>query len=205
MFYEPAKANHGLRHDPFKACVAPRPIGWITSLSSSGVVNLAPYSFFNAIAADPPMVCFAPNGFKPDGARKDTLVNVEATGEFVCNLATWELREAMLKSSAPLPHEVSEVGELALLRSSLVKPPRLAASPIHLECKVWQILALPPESDGGPNTLVIGQVVGIHIDDRAIHEGKVDYRTTQPIARLGYLDYSDLGQIWPMQRPKGGD
>lgn len=205
MFYEPAKRNHGLRHDPFKACVVPRPIGWITTVSAAGVVNLAPYSFFNAIASDPPMVCFAPNGLKPDGARKDTLVNVEATGEFVCNLATWELRQPMLESSAPLPHGTSEVGALALLPSSLVKPPRLAASPIHLECKVWQILALPPERSGGPNTLVIGQVVGIHIDDKAIHEGKVDYHITQPIARLGYLDYSDLGQIWPMQRPKGGE
>ncbi|MBT7941900.1 MAG: flavin reductase family protein, partial [Alphaproteobacteria bacterium] len=126
---------HGLPHDPFKSCVVPRPIGWISSLSADGTVNLAPYSFFNALAGEPPMVMFSSNGKQPFGP-KDSLANIEATGEFVCSMATWDLRDSMSATSAAERPEVDEF-ELTGLEtepSQLVKPPRVKASPVHLEC-----------------------------------------------------------------------
>lgn len=185
----------------------PRPIGWVTTQDAAGRVNLAPFSFFNAIAGDPPMVCYAPSGLKADGSVKDSLANARATGAFVCNLATWELREAMNLTSASLPGGASEAEHagLTLLPSTLVRPPRVAASPIHLECEVWQILDLPDDSRGEPNNLVIGTVVGVHIDDSVLNEGRVDVTRFKPIARLGYMDYAVVEQVFSMQRPPGGD
>jgi len=207
MFYEPAKGDHGLPRDPFKACVVPRPIGWVTTQDRAGRINLAPFSFFNAIAGDPPMVCWAPGGLKDDGTLKDSLAFAREGGEFTCNLATWDLREQMNLTSAGLAAGVNEAetAGLTLVPSRLVKPPRVKESPIHLECRVWQILDLPSGRDGEPNNLVIGQVVGVHIDDAVLSEGRVDLKKVRPIARLGYMDYAVVDTIFSMQRPPGGD
>ncbi|AWM86646.1 flavin reductase family protein [Microvirga sp. 17 mud 1-3] len=185
MFYQTAN-HHGLPHDPFKALVTPRPIGWITTMSAKGEVNLSPYSFFNAISEKPAMVAFSSSG------RKDAVTFVEETKEFVCNLATYDLREEMNATSAPLPRGVNEMEHagLAAAPSRLVKPPRVAAAPAALECRWVQTVPLVPLEGGEPSYyLVIGQVVGIHIDDRFIVNGIVDTAAMRPIARSGYRDY----------------
>jgi Conserved protein/domain typically associated with flavoprotein oxygenases, DIM6/NTAB family len=185
MFYETAKA-HGLPHDPFKALVTPRPIGWITTMSAKGEVNLSPYSFFNAISEKPAMVAFSSSG------RKDAVTFIEETKEFVCNLATFDLREEMNATSAPLPRGTNEMEHagLAAAPSRLVRPPRVAAAPAALECRWVQTVPLVPLEGGEPSYyLVIGQVVGIHIDDRFIVNGLVDTAAMRPIARSGYRDY----------------
>ena len=201
MFYEPQKRNHGLPHDPFKAIVAPRPIGWITSISARGEVNLAPYSFFNAVSTHPPIVLFASEG------AKDSKTFIEETGEFVCNLATFELRDAMNATSAPLPRGRNEMeaAGLAAAPSRLVKPPRVAASPCALECRWLQTLALR-DTNGKQleNFVVFGQVIGIHIDERFIREGLLDIAAMRPIARCGYQDYAVVEQVFAMTRPNGG-
>ncbi|HST93484.1 MAG TPA: flavin reductase family protein [Microvirga sp.] len=186
MFYETATNAHGLPHDPFKALVTPRPIGWITALSARGEINLSPYSFFNAVSESPPMVAFSSSG------RKDAVTFVEETGEFVCNLATFDLREQMNRTSAALPRGENEMAHagLAAAPSRLVKPPRVADAPAALECKWLQTVPLTPLGGGVPSYhLVIGQVVGIHIDDRFIVDGLVDTAAMRPIARSGYRDY----------------
>jgi flavin reductase (DIM6/NTAB) family NADH-FMN oxidoreductase RutF len=186
MFYETAANAHGLPHDPFKALVTPRPIGWITAISAKGEINLSPYSFFNAVSERPPMVAFSSAG------RKDAVTFIEETGEFVCNLATFDLREQMNLTSAVLPRGENEMDHagLAAAPSRLVKPPRVAAAPAALECKWVQTVPLNPLGGGEPSYyLVIGQVVGIHIDDRFIVDGLVDTAAMRPIARSGYRDY----------------
>jgi flavin reductase (DIM6/NTAB) family NADH-FMN oxidoreductase RutF len=198
MFYEPAKRNHGLPHDPFKAIVAPRPIGWISSIDKAGRVNLAPYSFFNGVATFPPMVMFASDGFK------DSVSNVNETMEFVCNLATWDLRDAMNRSSESVPHEVNEfqLAGLTPAPSKLVKPPRVAEAPCALECKATQIVQMKgPNGDARDNYVVFGEVVGIHIDERYIKNGILDSAAMKPIARLGYRDYSVVTELFQMTRP----
>jgi len=198
MFYEPIKRNHGLPHDPFKAIVAPRPIGWISSVDKAGHVNLAPYSFFNGVATFPPMVMFSSDGFK------DSVRNVSETMEFVCNLATWDLREAMNRSSESVPHEVNEF-ELAGLTqapSKLVSPPRVAESPCVLECKATQIVQMRgPKGEPRDNYVVFGEVVGVHIDEKYIENGILNAAAMKPIARLGYRDYSVVTELFQMVRP----
>jgi flavin reductase (DIM6/NTAB) family NADH-FMN oxidoreductase RutF len=185
MHYEPNEDNHNLPHDPFTALVVPRPIGWITSIGPSGVVNLAPYSFFNAVAARPPYVMFA------SGARKDSQRNAETSGEFVANLATFDLRDQMNATSAAVDSAVSEpeIAGLEIAPSVAVKPPRVKRTPIALECKYLKTVGLPG-LDGTPHifSIVIGAVVSIFIDDSIIVNGKVDLSIARPIARLGYLD-----------------
>ena len=186
MFYEPSKRNHRLPHDPFKAIVAPRPIGWISSMSAKGEINLAPYSFFNGVSGDPPMVMFSSEG------RKDSVVFVEETREFVCNLAIWDLRSQMNVTSGSFPRGVNEMREAGLdsAPSVLVKPPRVKASPCAMECKLLQTVRL--HDLGGKATdqyVVFGQVVGIHIDERFIKDGLLDTAAMQPIARAGYHEY----------------
>ena len=186
MFYETAANAHGLPHDPFKALVTPRPIGWITAMSARGEVNLSPYSFFNAVSERPPMVAFSSAG------RKDALTFIEETKEFVCNLATFDLREQMNATSAVLPRGVSEMEHAGLeaAPSRMVKPPRVAQALAALECRWLQTVPLNPLGGGDPSYhLVIGQVVGIHIDDRFIVNGLVDTAAMRPIARAGYRDY----------------
>lgn len=199
MFYETAKRNHGLPHDPFKAIVAPRPIGWITSVSSKGEINLAPYSFFNGVSTHPPLVMFASEGFK------DSVSNIRETGEFVCNLATWDLREQMNATSASLPSEINEmeVAGLTAAPSKLVKPPRVAESPCAMECKLTQIVPLEYlENEKRETFAVFGQVIGIHIDERFIKNGLLDSAAMKPIARCGYQDYSVLDETFTMVRPR---
>jgi flavin reductase (DIM6/NTAB) family NADH-FMN oxidoreductase RutF len=202
MFYECAANNHGLPHDPFKSCVVPRPIGWISTISKAGVVNLAPYSFFNGLSGTPPLVMFATNDHHRHGGLKDSLRNAIDTGEFVANIATWELREAVNLTSAGVEseHDEAALAGLAMEPSRLVKPPRVAASPIHLECALHQVVELPP-GKRGPNHLAIGRVLGIHIADAVLVDGKVDLRKVRPIARLGYHDYTVVDEIFTMVRP----
>jgi len=203
MFYEPRKKNHGLKHDPFKSCVVPRPIGWITSLDKQGNVNLAPYSFFNALSTDPPFVMFSNNGVLPRGA-KDTILNIEATKEFVCNMATWDLREAMSETSAPTAFGVDEMAlaGLAAEPSVLVKPPRVKAAPIHLECVHWKTIELPSSHPKVYNAMVIGEVIGVHIRDDVLSDGIVDIARIKPVARLGYKDYAVVERPFTMLRPQ---
>lgn len=195
----------GLAFNPFKAIVAPRPIGWVTTIDANGAVNLAPYSFFNAVSSDPPMVFFGANGkHDADGGEKDSLRNVRQTGEFVCNVVNWDMRNAMNDTSASAPHGVAEteVAGLATLPSKLVKPPRVAGSPAHLECKVHQLLELPRDPvSGDRNVMVIGLVVAVHIDDSFVVKGRYDTARAQPIARLGYHDYAVVSEAFEMVRP----
>ena len=200
MFYEPGKRDRSiLPHDAFKAIVAPRPIGWISSVDAEGRVNLAPYSFFNGVSSNPPIVMFASEG------RKDTVRNVGATGEFVCNLATWELREAMNATSAPLPHGASEMERAGLSPAPcrLVRPPRIAAAACALECRLLRLVALDDVS-GKPAGChsVFGQVIGIHIDDRFIVNGILNTAAMRPIARCGYDDYAVVESLFSMRRPE---
>jgi flavin reductase (DIM6/NTAB) family NADH-FMN oxidoreductase RutF len=199
MFYETAKNDHGLPRNPLKAIVAPRPIGWITSMSAKGEINLAPYSFFNAVSDDPPIVLFSSEG------PKDSLVFVEETKEFVCNLATFDLRNAVVETSGRFPRGVNEMEQsgLAPAPSRLVRPPRVAASPCALECKLLQIIDLK-DLQGRPSTryVAFGQVVGVHIDDRFIKDGRLDTAAMQPIARCGYADYSVVDKVFAMARRK---
>jgi len=186
MFYEPRRKNHGLPHDPFTAIVGPRPIGWITSMSAKGEINLAPYSFFNSVSSDPPMVMFASDG------RKDTISFIEETGEFVCNLAVWDLREAVKETSWTFPSGVNEMEAVGLqpAPSLLVKPPRIKATPCALECK-WLRTVTLDDIDGNPapRLIAFGQVIGVHIDERFIRDGLVDTAAMKPIMRAGYHDY----------------
>jgi flavin reductase (DIM6/NTAB) family NADH-FMN oxidoreductase RutF len=204
MFYEPGKRNHGLPHDPFKAIVSPRPIGWITTMSAQGQINLAPYSFFNAVSSDPPMVMFSSEG------SKDSVTFIEETREFVYNLATWDLREQMNATSAPFARGIDEMKKARLepAPSVLVKPPRVKASPCAMECLWLQTVRL--RDCAGVitgNYVVFGQVVGIHIDERFIKEGLLDTAAMRPIARAGYHDYfvSTPETKFSMRRPKGAD
>jgi len=198
MFYDAVANTHGLRWDPFKALVSPRPIGWISTLGANGVVNLAPYSFFNAVSTDPHFVMFS------SGGRKDSQRNAEETGEFVCSLATYDLREAMNRTSEHVAPEVDEMvlAGLTPAPSKLVAPPRVAESPVAFECKYWRTIELPGP-DGGPGThaIVLGQVVGVHIDDAAIVGDKVDVTRLKPIARLGYGDYAVIDEVFELSRP----
>jgi flavin reductase (DIM6/NTAB) family NADH-FMN oxidoreductase RutF len=198
MFYDPSKSDPGLPRSPLKAIVAPRPIGWITSMSKSGEINLAPYSFFNAVSDHPPIVLFSSEG------RKDSIAFVEETREFVCNLATFDLRAAVVATSASFARGVNEMVEagLAPAPSRLVRPPRVAAAPCALECKVLRVIDLD-DLNGAPSHrhVVFGQVVGIHIDDRFIKDGRLDTAAMAPIARCGYADYSVVDKVFSMARP----
>ncbi|MGF6551431.1 flavin reductase family protein [Paraburkholderia youngii] len=197
-FYDPA-AGHGLPHDPFKAIVAPRLIGWISSRDAQGALNLAPYSFFGAFATFPPII-----GFSSEG-RKDSLANIEATGEFVWNLATRPLAEQMNRSSAPVAPQVDEFALAGLTPAPgrNVAVPHVAESPAALECKLLQIVRLH-DVDGKPmdNYLSLGQVVGVHIDEAYLKDGLFDTHAAQPIMRAGYrADYAQIGEMFQMIRP----
>ena len=198
MYYDPRKNDHNLPHSPFTALVVPRPIGWISTVSLDGVVNLAPYSFFNIVSAYPPFVMFASN------PRKDSQRNAEETGEFVANLATYDLREEVNTSSADFGPEISEcefVG-LEMAASRQVKPPRVARSPVALECKYSKTVELfGSDRKRNPSSVVIGEVLGIHIDDSVIVNGHIDVTRMRPIARLGYMDYCVVEEIFSMPRP----
>ncbi|HZF74878.1 MAG TPA: flavin reductase family protein [Acetobacteraceae bacterium] len=197
MFYEP-RNGHGLPHDPIKAIVAPRPIGWISTLDAEGRPNLAPYSYFNMVHNAPPILAFGSEGLKHSAA------NARATGEFVFNLATRPLFEAMNASSGALPAGLSEFEAAGIdaLPARIVRPPRVAGSPAHLECKVLSVTELR-DMDGRPTDgfLVLGQVVGIHIDERCLRNGRFDMVAAQSIARCGYRDYVEVTELFAAPRP----
>lgn len=197
MFYEP-KLGHGLPHDPFKAIVAPRPIGWISTLDEAGRPNLAPYSFFNAVGSAPPIVLFSSELLK-DSAR-----NAQATGEFVCNFASAALAEPMNVSSAAVPPQVDEfeLAGLAKAPCRIVRPPRVAVAPAALECKVLQVIHLRDlEGRATERYVVFGQVVGVHIDEAYITNGRFDTAKASPLARCGYKDYAAVTAVFEMTRP----
>lgn len=195
--------NRTLARNPFKALAAPRPIGWVTSMSRDGAVNLAPYSFFNAVSDTPDMVAFSSAGMK------DAATFAEEGAEFVCSFASFELREAMNRTSAPLPRGESEFAFAGLTPapSRKVRPPRVAEAPAALECKWVRTIPLEPLGGGAPNYhLVIGQVVSMYVDDRYVVDGRVDTGAMRPLVRGGYFDYFTVEpeSRFEMQRPAGG-
>ena len=225
MFYEPGKTDHGLPFDPFKACVVPRPIGWISTVSAtqqttsdSGsldpTANLAPYSQFQNLTFDPPYVMFSANQ-TPENTRKDSVINAETTGIFCWQLATWPLREAVNITSEQLPYGVDEFAQAKLKRthSRLLQPkckvdnfrgvPMVDDSPVRFECEYHSTIRLPGNPPMGTVDIVIGKVVGVHIAEWAINTatGKVDVAKTQPIARCGYYDYAVVRECFEMKMP----
>jgi flavin reductase (DIM6/NTAB) family NADH-FMN oxidoreductase RutF len=196
MFYDAVRNDHGFAVDPLKALVA-RPIGWLSTQSLDGVANLAPYSFFNIVSERPHYVAIGSSGFK------DSLRNVKASGEFAVNVATFPLREAMSKSSAVVPPQVDEFALAGLSKAhcQFIKAPRVAESPASLECRLHQVLDLPDDEGHVANWLIIGRIIGIHIDDRYITDGRVNSGAMQMITRLGYAEYATVDDVWRMRRP----
>lgn len=198
MFYETA-AGHGLPHDPLKAIVAPRPIGWMSTKSRDGVLNLAPYSFFNALSSRPFLVWFSSEG------GKDSAAFARETGEFVANLVGRALAEQMNASSIDAPRDIDEFGYAGLTPapSRIVAPPRVAEAKAALECKVTEIFE-PKDLSGEPvgSVVVAGQVVGVHIDDEVLTDGLFDYAKAGNLARLGYMDYASVNETFAMRRPR---
>ncbi|KAF2666710.1 hypothetical protein BT63DRAFT_427138 [Microthyrium microscopicum] len=212
VFYEPNKTDHGLPYDPFKACVIPRPIGWISTLSTTGIPNLAPYSQFNNLTYDPPYVMFAANQTH-EGIPKDSTANAQSTGVFCWNLATWDLREEVNASAEFLEPGVDEFVKTGLqtVDSRLVKAclkggerravPMVEKSPVRFECEYHSTIRLPGNPPMGSVDVVIGKVVGVHIAEWALTDGKLDVRKTKPIARLGYYEYAVIQEAFEMIIP----
>ena len=199
IFYEPQSRDRTIfPHDPLKALIVPRPIGWISTVSAKGELNLAPYSYFNGFSSAPPIV-----GFSSEGDKDSSTFAME-TGEFVWSMATWELRDEMNASAASLPRGQSEFShaQLDTAPSRLVKPPRVAKSPAAFECRVTEQVKLKDldGSDSG-RRLVLGRVVGIHLDERFVKDGRVDSAAMRPIARGGYDEYSVVERVFSMPRP----
>ena len=205
MFYDAAKRDHGLAQDPLKALIVPRPIGWISTVDREGRVNLAPYSFYNGVGEFPPMVYFAITGTYGDTPTKHSRMNAEATGEFVVNMVTEDLKEQMNVTTSMVAFGVDEMklAGLTPAPSTLVKPPRVKESPVALECKYWRTVELPVEKghEAKRGSIVFGQGVGVHIDDRILKDGRVDIPSFRPIARLGYSEYATVEKSWRMRRP----
>lgn len=203
MYYEPGRTPHGLPHDPFKSCVVPRPIGWISTIAADGSANLAPYSQFQNVNFDPPLVMFSANQ-NLQGQRKDTVVNAEREGAFVWNMATYALRDAVNRSARQFPPGQDEFVEAGLEKapSRLVRPPRVAASPVQFECTYLQTVRLPGNGRLGTVDVVFGRVVAVHIADSALTaDGRLDIARLQPLARLGYHDYTFVERVFSMPAP----
>ncbi|KQV81550.1 flavin reductase family protein [Rhizobium sp. Root1220] len=199
MFYTTDTNRHGLAHDPFKAIVSPRPIGWIGSRGSDGSINLAPYSFFNAVSDRPKLVMFSSAG------RKHSQRNAYETGEFTCNFVSRHLVDKMNTSSAMVPYGVDEfaLSGLTAKKGELVDAPYVSEAFAVLECKVTEILE--PRSltgEASENIVVFGQVVGIHIDESVVRDGRLDMGMARPVARMGYMDYSEGSEVFEMLRPR---
>ena len=198
MFYVPEDRDPSLRYDPIKAIVAPRPIGWISTLSTQGVANLAPYSFFNAVGGMPPMLMFASEGFK-DSAR-----NASDTGEFVFNYASKNLSIEMNNSSANAPAGVSEFEHYGIEQapSKIIAPPRVAKANAALECKVTSVIETNDiEGNLTGAVIIIGQVVGVHLNDEVLRDGRFDVNLAEPVSRLGYMDFGLTSDLHEMIRP----
>jgi flavin reductase (DIM6/NTAB) family NADH-FMN oxidoreductase RutF len=202
MYYEPGASDHGLPFDPFKSCVVPRPIGWISTVGKDGVDNLAPFSQFQNVGFDPPIVMFSANQ-DSGGRRKDSVANAEAVGEFVWNMATYKLREAVNICSEELPAEVDEFERAGLTKaaSRLVRPKRVAESPVQFECRYMQTVRLPGNGVMGTVDVVFGRVLAIHVADEVIRDGKIDIAAIRPLARLGYYDYTCVENVFSMAPP----
>ncbi len=201
MYYETAKNDHGLPFNPYKSIVVPRPVGWITTLDPKGNINLAPYSQFNNLGYDPPYVMFSSGSRFEDGGPKDSARNALLTGEFVTNMATWELREEINTTAQLVPPEVDEaaMAGLEMVPSKIVKPPRVKRSPVQLECKYHATLTLPGNSIDNLTYVVVGEVVGVHISDDVItDDGKIDILKCRPLARMGYFDYTSVESVFEM-------
>ncbi|MGD1036355.1 MAG: flavin reductase family protein [Roseiarcus sp.] len=203
MFYQTRQRDKSLLpHDPFKAIVAPRPIGWISTRNADGLINLAPYSFFNAFSTVPPVVGFSSEGLK------DTASFARESGEFVANLASYDLMQAMNATSAPLPRGQSEFEHAGLTMAPcrLVRAPRVAECRAALECKVVEVVRLKNHrGEALDNYLVLGEVVAFHIDDALVREGRFDTASARPLGRCGYQDYAVVDKLIALARPSGGD
>ena len=204
MFYETKKNNHGLKFNPFKSCIIPRPIAWITTITNDGIDNCAPYSFFNGVASDPPMVMFANNGpALINQGPKDTFSNIKSNKEFVVNISTFETKDKMNKTCTPLANGESEI-DLALLEtidSKIIRPKSLRESPINMECVLYKIVDLPVANENEYNGIIIGSVLGININDDYIKDDIIDVKKLKPLARLGYMDYTVVDDFFRMNRP----
>lgn len=199
MFYKP-EDGHGLPHNPFNAIVSPRPIGWISTRGADGSENLAPYSFFNAVAYVPPQVMFASTSSKPDrGDTKDSVSNIRDTGFFCVNVVEYAMRDVMNVSSGPWPREVDEFEKAGVERVACetIACSRVANAPANLECRLTQIVKL----EGAANFAVFGEVVGIHLRDDCLVDGMFDVTTFNPLARLGYRDYTKVSDLFSLKRP----
>ncbi len=199
MFYRPAD-GHGLPHNPFNAVVSPRPIGWISTRGSDGSENLAPYSFFNAVAYVPPQVMFASTSAKEDrGDTKDSVANIRDTGVFCVNIVEYAARDAMNQTSGMWPKETDEFTDAGIERAACaeIACSRVANAPANLECRVTQILKL----EGAANFAVFGEVVGVHLRDDCLVDGIFDVTTYSPLTRLGYKDYSVIREKFSLARP----
>ena len=199
MFYRP-EDGHGLPHNPFNALIVPRPIGWISSRSADGVDNLAPYSFFNGVAYEPPQVMFSATSGKPDqNGTKDSVANIRDTGEFCVNIVETAAKDAMNISAGIYDKDVDEfdLAQLEKAPCETINCPRVAGAPAHLECKLTQIIPIKGEN----NLVVFGEVTGIHLRDDCIIDGLFDVTRFQPLARLGYRDYTSVTEAFSLKRP----
>lgn len=206
MFYDPREnlRPEPLSHNPFNALVAPRPIAWVSSIDSRGRVNLAPFSYFNAISSSPPYVMVTIGSKDSEGTPKDTLSNVRDVPEFVVNIASADLKEAINQTSKVYPPEINEFDEAGLTQeaSQLVRPPRVAEARAALECRVHQIIELPGPGEKSSRHMVIGEVVGIHIDEDVIEDGKVVASRLNQLSRLGYFEYDSVEDTFTIPRPE---
>jgi flavin reductase (DIM6/NTAB) family NADH-FMN oxidoreductase RutF len=199
MFYRP-EDGHGLPHNPFNAIVTPRPIGWISTRGADGSENLAPYSFFNAVAYVPPQVMFASTSAKADrGDTKDTVANIRETGVFCVNIVEYAMRDVMNQTSGAWPKDTDEFDLAGIARTecSTIACSRVAAAPASLECRVTQIVPL----EGDANIAVFGEVVGVHMRDDCLKDGMFDVLSFTPLTRLGYRDYSVIRETFSLTRP----
>ena len=204
MFYEP-KNGYPFDDNPFAALIFPRPIGWISSLSKKGIANLAPYSFYNAIAYNPPQIMFSATDYHNQGGFKDSIANILATKEFVVNLATKKLKTKVNKSSIDAPHNIDEFNfcKLKKRKSIMVKSPSVADSPVNLECRLHKKINLKTKSrNKDQNIMIIGEVIGIYISNKFIKNGKVNSLAMKAISRMGYTEYCEVDSKFLMERPK---
>ena len=205
MNYRPGVDDHGLPHDPFKSCTVPRPIGWLSTMNADQKCNLAPFSQWQNLTFDPPMVMFSSGGPGVDSMdnQKDTVTNAEETGEFVCAMVSQDLTHAMNESSASVSAIVDEfnLAGLETEPSELVRPPRIKTAPIHLECTYYDTIELPKGSSGRGNRVCMGNVVGVHISDTVLKDGFIDVMAFKPMARLGYMDYTTVDNVLTLLRP----
>jgi flavin reductase (DIM6/NTAB) family NADH-FMN oxidoreductase RutF len=201
MYFDPDKGDHGLPRNPFKSCVVPRPIGWITTLADDGRVNLAPFSQSNLLGFDPGYVMFSAGVHRPDWRRKDSVGNAERRGEFVYNMATYELRDKVYATSTITDPSIDEMKAVGLTPapSRRIHTPRVAESPISLECTYYTTLTLPGLTPDTTHHMVVGRVIGVHIADEYIGEnGRIDIVRIRPLARMGYTDYTYVDKVFPL-------